>query len=195
MDRNVGYAAVSVVLAGLLGFSWAKGGEALSADEPKPGAQEIAVVDLAKVFDAHKELTAKREDLRRDAQRAEEGLKSLVDTAKKLQEDLNRQKPGSAEHTRILKELNEKSLEFQKRRGEQLQELQQKEAAVYQTTYKQIMEEIQRIAEARGIRLVLRTEMLAPDTKDQKKLIESMNRQVLYQNGLDITDEVVQAVN
>jgi Skp family chaperone for outer membrane proteins len=195
MDRNMVYAAVSVVLAGLLGFSWAKGGGALNADEPKLAAQDIAVVDLAKVFDAHKGLTAKRDDLKRDAQRAEESLKSLVEAAKKLQEDLNRHKPGSAEHTRIQKELAEKGAEFQKRRGEQLQELQQKEAAVYHNTYKQIMEEIQRIAEARGIRLVIRTETLAPDTKDQKKLIETMNRQVLYQNGLDITDEVVQAVN
>src|SRR5262245_30887345 len=42
MDRNTIYAGVSVVLAGLLGFTWAQGRGALSADEPKPVAGEIA---------------------------------------------------------------------------------------------------------------------------------------------------------
>ena len=57
MDRNMMYAGVSVILAGLLGFSWAQGRGALNADEPKVIAADIAVVDLAKVFDNHKRLT------------------------------------------------------------------------------------------------------------------------------------------
>jgi len=195
MDRNLTYAGVSVVLAGLLGFSWAQGRGSLSADEPRVTANEIAVVDLAKVFDSHRRLTEKREEVRRDAQAVQDRLKALVEAGKKLQEELKNAKPGSSDHTRIQRELQEKAAEIQKYQKEQVQEIQQAEAEIYQDAYKKVVEEIQRIAEVRGLRLVLRYQADNIDSKDPKKLIESLNRQVLYEKGLDITDEVVQAVN
>ena len=195
MDRNLLYAAVSVVLAGLLGFSWAQGRAALSADEPKVTASEIAVVDLAKVFDSHKRLSEKRDEIRRDAKTADDQFKVLTDAVRKLQEELKIHKPGSSDHTRIQRELQEKTAAIQKFQKEQVQELQKMEAEVYMDAYRQIVEDIQRIAEARGLRLVLRYQADKTDSKDPKKLLESLNRQVLYEKGLDITDEVVQAVN
>jgi hypothetical protein len=76
-----------------------------------------------------------------------------------------------------------------------VQKLQQEEAEIYVETYKFVIEEIQRIAEARGLKLVLRYQADNLDAKDPKKLMESLNRQILYEKGLDITDEVLQAVN
>ncbi|HEY2249846.1 MAG TPA: hypothetical protein VGH74_02255, partial [Planctomycetaceae bacterium] len=64
MDRHMMYAGVSVVLAGLLGFSWAKEGTALNADEPKAIERDIALVDMNKIFAAHKGLQAKNEELK-----------------------------------------------------------------------------------------------------------------------------------
>src|SRR5436190_9782734 len=109
MDRHMMYAGVSVVLAGLLGFSWAKGGGALNADEPKASDRDIAVVDMNKVFASHKALQAKNEEWKRDAEAAQEKGKSFLDAGKLLQEELKRHKQGTAEHTRIAKELQEKA--------------------------------------------------------------------------------------
>lgn len=195
MDRNMCYAGVSVVLAGLLGFSWAQGRGALNADEPKALATDIAVVDLAKVFDKHQRVTTQREKVRQDAQVAQESLKTQLESAKKLQEELKSHKEGSAAHSRIQKELQEKAVAIQKFQKDEMQNLQQREAEIYQEAYKQVMEVIQRIAEARGLRLVLRSQADNTDSKDPKKLLESMNRHVLYEKGLDITEEVVEAVN
>jgi Skp family chaperone for outer membrane proteins len=195
MDRNMVYAGVSVVLAGLLGFSWAQGRGALNADEPKLLAGEIAVVDMAKVFDGHKILTAKREQVRREAQDAQEKFNALAQAGTKLQNELKMHKPGSAEHNRIQKELAEKAAELQKYQKETVQKLQQEEAEIYLETYRFVIEEIQRIAEARGLKLVLRYQADNLDAKDPKKLMESLNRQILYEKGLDITDDVLQAVN
>src|SRR4029453_14579678 len=114
MDRNLIYAAVSVVLAGLLGFHWAQGRGALIADEPKVMADEIAVVDLAKVFDSHKRLSEKRDEVRRDARTADDRFKLLTEAVRKLQEELKIQKPGSSDHTRIKKEVQEKTAGIQK---------------------------------------------------------------------------------
>jgi Skp family chaperone for outer membrane proteins len=195
MDRNMVYAGVSVVLAGLLGFSWAQGRAALNADEPKLLAGEIAVVDMAKVFDGHKKLTARREVVRREAQDANDTFAAMGQAGKKLQDELKLHKPGSAEHNRIQKELQEKAAEMQKFQKDTIQRLQQEEAEIYLDTYKLVIEEIQRIAEARGLKLVLRYQADNLDAKDPKKLMESLNRQILYEKGLDITDEVLQAMN
>lgn len=195
MDRNMIYAGACVVLSGLLGFSWAQGRSALNADEAKAMTSDIAVVDLGKVLDGHKRLTAKREEVKREFQSAKDSLESLGESGKKLQEELKSQKPGSAEHNRIQKELQEKALAMQKFQKDTMQTLQLEEAEAYQTTYRQVVEEIQRISEARNLRLVLRYQPDNSDSKDPKKLLESLQRQVLYQNGLDITDEVLQAVN
>lgn len=195
MDRNMVYAGVSVVLAGLLGFSWAQDRTVLSADDAKPMTADIAVVDMVKVFEANHAMTAKRDEIKREAQRANDDLKLLVEAGKKLQEELKLHKPGSTEHNRIQKELQDKAAEIQKFQKDKIQALQQEEAEVFQITYKRVMEEVQRIAEARNLRLVLRYQAEATDAKDPKKLLESMNRIILYQNGLDITDEVIQGVN
>ncbi len=195
MDRNMVYAGVSVVLAGLLGFSWAQGRGAIHADEPKLLTGEIAVVDMAKVFDGHKTLTAKREQIRREAKDANDTFNAMGQAGKKLQDELKLHKPGSAEHNRIQKELQEKAAEMQKFQKDTIQRLQQEEAEIYLDTYKLVIEEIQRIAELRGLKLVLRFQADNLDAKDPKKLMESLNRQILYEKGLDITDEVLQAVN
>ena len=108
MDRNMAYAGVSVVLAGLLGFSWAQGRAALVADEPKPMTQDIAVVDMVKVFENHKGFQKRNEEFKQAGEKAQERLKSLAEKGRQLQEELGRQKAGSADYARVEKELLEK---------------------------------------------------------------------------------------
>jgi Skp family chaperone for outer membrane proteins len=194
MDRNVAYAGVSVVLAGLLGFSWAQGRAGLAADQ-KLLTQDVAVVDMVKVFENHKAFQKRSEDFKQAGLKAQEKLKVIAEAGNRLKQELGRQKAGSEEFARIQKELNEKAAEFQRVQKEQAEHLQKEQTDAINVTYKDIVDEIQRIAEKRGLRLVLRSQGEIPDVTNPQKLAESVNRQVLYQNGLDITDEVMQAFN
>jgi len=63
------------------------------------------------------------------------------------------------------------------------------------STYQLINDEIQRIAEARSFRLVINYSSDPVDQKDTAKAMQTMSRQILYQNGLDITEDVIQAIN
>jgi len=195
MDRHMMYAGVSVVLAGLLGFSWARGGAALNADEPKVNDRDIAVVDINKIFASHKGLQAKNEELKREAEAAQEKGKAFLVAGNRLQEDLKRQKPGTAEHNRIAKELQEKADGWKKFQEETQKHLGEQNMANLLSTYQLINDEIQRIAEARQFRLVINFSSDPIDQKDTAKGIQILNRQILYQSGLDITEEVIQAVN
>jgi Skp family chaperone for outer membrane proteins len=195
MDRNMAYAGVSVVLAGLLGFSWAQGRGALVADEPRPMTQDIAVVDMVKVFEKHKAFQTRSEEFRRAGQEFAAELQRLREAGIRLQEDLKRAKPGSSEQTRLQQEFNEKNAEYQKYQKEQAERLQKEQTEAIKVTYQEIVEQIQRIAEARSLKLVLRFQEENLDTKFPQKVAETVNRQVLFQNGLDITEEVLQGLN
>jgi hypothetical protein len=85
MDRNIVYGGICVVLAGLLGFSWAPGRGAANADGPRLPAGEIAVVDLPKLFAGHKAFTARREQLNRETQDATDALAAIIQAGKKLE--------------------------------------------------------------------------------------------------------------
>jgi len=195
MDRNTVYAGVSVVLAALLGFSWGQGRGGLAADEPKPMTHDVAVVDMVKVFEKHKGFLAKSEEFRREGKEVQDELVRMRDAGSKLAEELKRAKPGSSEQARLQQEINEKTGEFQKYQKEQMERLQKAQNQTIKETYEQISAEIKRIAEDRGLKLVLRYPEENLDSKFPQKVIETVNRQVLYQNGLDITEEVLQALN
>jgi Skp family chaperone for outer membrane proteins len=195
MDRHTMYAGVSVVLAGLLGFSWARGGGALNADEAKANDRDIAVVDMNKIFANHKGLQAKNEELQREGLVAQEKGKILIETAKQLQDDLKRHKQGTAEFDRISKELQAKADAWKKLAEETQKHVQEQNLANLLSVYQLINEEIQRIAEARHFRLVINFTSEPVEQKDPAKAALILNRQILYQNGLDITEEVIQAVN
>jgi Skp family chaperone for outer membrane proteins len=90
----------------------------------------------------------------------------------------------------------EKVAEAQKFRTEAEKRLKQEKIEISLRTYQRIIEEIQRIAEARGLKLVLDYEADTLDAKVPEKRVESLSRRmILYERGLDITDEVLQALN
>ena len=90
MDRNMIYAGSAIVMAGLLGFSWGKGGNGLNADDSKPAMHDVAVVDMNKVFAAHKVLLAKNDELKHETSRKAQKKvsKCLADAGEKLKNDL-----------------------------------------------------------------------------------------------------------
>ncbi|MBS0261329.1 MAG: OmpH family outer membrane protein [Planctomycetes bacterium] len=195
MDRNMMYAGTAIVMAGLLGFSWGKGGNGVRADDAKPVAGEIALVDIAKVFTAHKGMQGKSDELKREAERVSKDMQELQASGQKLQEQYNKAKKGSAEAKEVEQEIKKARDQFATLQQEQ-RRLLETNAEHLMATYEAINNEIARIAEARGYKLVLNF-TLEPvvDVKDPQKRQVVLNRQVLYQNSLDITDDVISAFN
>ena len=195
MDRNMIYAGSAIVMAGLLGFSWGKDGGGLNADDSKPAMHDVAVVDMNKVFASHKVLIAKNEELKHELEKAQESLKAMTDAGQKLKADLEGAKKGSAEFQRIERELQQKVLEWKKLNDEAQKKIAEANATNLLVTYQNVSEEIQRIADARGFKLVINFAAEPVDTKDPRKWQQVSNRQVIYQNGIDITEDVINAVN
>jgi hypothetical protein len=75
------------------------------------------------------------------------------------------------------------------------QNLQKKEVAVYLGLFRQLDAEIAKIAKARNLKLVLRQQDSSYDeAQPLPDILKALNRSILYQEGLDVTDEIVKAL-
>jgi TolA-binding protein len=69
------------------------------------------------------------------------------------------------------------------------------EAKVYAETYERIEAIVTRICRSRGIGIVVRKQIRQTDPNDRDKILQYVNRQVVYSAVLDITGDVVAELN
>ncbi len=61
--------------------------------------------------------------------------------------------------------------------------------------YEQLKRAVDMHSRQAGIELVIRYNGEEPDLSDREQLINAINRHVVFQDGLNITDEVIAAMN
>lgn len=167
-----------------------------TADAVRVGAAptRIALVDMARVFKNLEFLNQKREVLTQDIKEAEE-------TAKQLVAELNRMKGGldsldqDAEERGALKEqVAEATANLEKYRQATRKRLLQTESEIYVKAYELTSAQVATYAKQHGIDLVMRYSSEPIKEDNPQKLIEGLGRPVLYQNDLDITDAIIEAM-
>lgn len=195
MGRQVASPIVVAVLAALLGYTWAQGPGLRGADDAKPPNFPVAVVDMGKVFNGFKQLSERKEELQRQNQKVEEQIKTRVEELTQLQEEAKGHKEGSPEHKRIVKEFQTKNRDFEIFRREQQRIVLEAQTKMLLWAYEKVAEQVQQYADDRGIKLVLTYNEIPREGKNPQEIINGLNRAVVYQNALDITEEILQAMN
>ncbi len=69
------------------------------------------------------------------------------------------------------------------------------ETKSYAETYQRMNEIVTRICQARNIQLVIRATVYSVDSADRGSVLQGVNRQIVYSNVPDITDEVIAELN
>jgi Skp family chaperone for outer membrane proteins len=164
-------------------------------DEPEGHATRIALIDMARVFKTSREFERKRDELKEEITAEEETARKLQNGVTELQRRFDTSEIGTEEHLDLEKALKRKTGEFEAYRQKAQRTFLKKESAIYLEIYQQVAAEIAKYAENHGIDLVIRFNSEPIKLEDPQKLLESMNRQVVYENRLDITDEIIVAVN
>jgi len=197
MGRQFAQPIVVAVLAALLGYTWAQGPTVRGADDDKKDPSfPVAVVDFAKVMNGYKRLTERKDEIVRELEASQEKAKTLLAEAKRLQEEAKRHKEGSPDHQRISDELKSKAKAFDNFRREQQQAALEKHSKIMLWGYERVIEQIQQYADAHHIKLVMHSSPIPGDEKTPQEIYTGIsNRKVLYQNALDITEEILQALN
>jgi Skp family chaperone for outer membrane proteins len=103
---------------------------------------------------------------------------------------------GSAEQQRLQGQLGKLQADLQQFVVGERTQLQKKQMTVYLEFFRQMDGEIMKYAKEHGLKLVLRqTESSLEDNQTLPEALKALNRAILYEEGLDITDEILQALD
>lgn len=156
---------------------------------------DVVVIDIAFIFKNHLRFNAKMNELKRQADEYEAYMREESKKLNAKREELAQFKPGTAEYKQKEVELAQMQSKLQVDMTLKRKEFMELQAKNYYDTYKEIEREVASFAERNQIRMVLRysADEMKPD--DPNSVMQGIGRAVVYQQGLDITDHILQKVN
>ena len=161
-----------------------------AADPPTVG-----IVNLDKVFKNHKPFQDRLNPLKQEAKDLDDKFKVRQAEFETVVKKLQAAGAGSPEFTRLQQQAGKLQGELQQFAATERANLQKKELTLYLSFYKEVDGEISKYAKAKGLKLVLKDqESTLDENQSVNDLAKSLNRTVLFQDGLDITDDIVKAL-
>lgn len=180
---------LALVLASGVGWSWAAVGR---ADESLP----IAIVNVDRILKAHKPLVAQIDPLKAEAKELEASIQVRQAEIETTAGQFQRAQPGSPDQQRLQAQIRKLQTELQQYVVSERQQLQQKEVKVYLAFFRQLDAEIQKFAKTKGLKLVLRQyETSLEEGQSLPEVMKALNRNILFEEGLDVTDEILKALD
>lgn len=162
------------------------------AQEPLP----IALVNMDRVFKTHQPLLDKLAPIKEGAQNLEKKAQLRQIELETVVTQLRKAQPGTPEAQRLQQQAAKLQTELQQFVVKEREELQRREAAVFLDMYRQLEDEVKKYAKAKGIKLVIRQQEGSLDEKQSlQEILKTLNRGIIYEEGLDITDEILKALD
>ncbi len=155
----------------------------------------VAVVDLAKVFEAHPTFKSQLESLQKQAKSADLDLDAQKKDLSQQGQQLAELDPGSPDYLQLETNLARHSADLQVHARQVKKDLLLREARQYFTSFTEIQQAVERVARKHGIGLVLRFDSRAMDPSDPQSVMQGMNRAVVLQRNLDITGLVIEELS
>jgi Skp family chaperone for outer membrane proteins len=174
---------------------WGVTSKNVQADNPVAGNDlSVATIDVAKLFRLYKPVMEKMEQLKQEVKILEEKMAIRQVEIESLQRRL--QSPASTEdrermQLQMAKLQTELRLFVERERGG----LQKRESAMQVEFYKRVREIVSKISKERGLKLVLVRPELSLDTNNLVETQRALNAIILYEDGLEITDDVLKILN
>lgn len=155
----------------------------------------VAVLDVAKVFKEHSAFNARMEQLKAEVDQFDALMKQKSDELRLEIEGLKKQFETSSEQFKAGQaDLARKDADMKIQANQKRQEILDKEAQLYLTTYEEIQRIVQELATKYNITLVLRYDSADIDQNDRASVIRGVNRPIIFQRNLDLTNHVLPMV-
>lgn len=165
------------------------------AEPPAAPATRVALLDLARIFKEHEGFKRKSDALRREVEQAEGQLKARKAELQSAADSLAALPKESGQAKKLEEQIVHDTAELKESVNERKKRFFEMEAAIYSECYRETMAEVERYAKQRGINIVLRFNGDPYDPADPQSVQKELNKAILYQDGIDITDEILQSVN
>ncbi|MEI8021099.1 MAG: OmpH family outer membrane protein [Schlesneria sp.] len=167
-----------------------------SVGDDKSEKTKIAVVDLNLVLNKSKSLQQSLGALKLKVSEGEEVGKKKVAEIQQLTQRLMGLEKGSEEYKDLEFRLQRKTKEFEEFRQDGIRKFNKEESEAYLRAYRIAAREIANYAQAHKIDLVTRFHRNNFEDNNPATVLPTLNgMQVLYENNLDITDEIISAMS
>jgi Skp family chaperone for outer membrane proteins len=163
-----------------------------AAADPFP----IAILNMDRIVKTHQPLLDKLKPLQEEAKKLEGDVQIRQAEIETVVNQLRAAKAGSPEFQRLQVQGAKLQAELQQFINTERANMQKKESAVLLGFYRDLDAIISKYAKERGIKLVVRQqETSLDDNQPVQEVLKTLNRSILYEDGLDITEEILKALN
>ncbi|MEN6459324.1 MAG: OmpH family outer membrane protein [Thermoguttaceae bacterium] len=163
--------------------------------QASPPPTRTALLDVPFVFKNHIRFKMMMEQLKRDVQQAEADFKAKREQINHMAEELQQFQKGTPQY----KEIEEKIADLQARlavdTNRQKAAFLQQEARNYYAVYQEICQATDAFCRQYGFDLVIRFNRDEANPENPESVLASINRPVVWQRGLDITQNIVDELN
>lgn len=157
----------------------------------------VALLDVGYIFKNHPGFKQQMESMKSDVQSFEQSMKQKQTQIQAAGQQIGTLKPGSADYKKLERETTEQLANLKVEMQLKRKEIMESEAKIYLATYKQVTAAVAAFANAKNIDLVLRYDResspTSPDT-DPQTTLKIINRPVIFEKGLDISDAILRQV-
>jgi Skp family chaperone for outer membrane proteins len=156
----------------------------------------IALVNMDRIFKDHKPFQDKLVPIKEGVQELEKNTQLRQIELETVVTQLRKAQPGSPEGQRLQQQAVKLQTEMQQFVAKERESLQKREATAHLDLYRQVEEEVKKYSKAKGIKLVIRQqETSLDDNQPLPEILKALNRGIVYEDGLDITDDILKALD
>ena len=155
----------------------------------------VAVVDVTYIFKNHQRFKAMTDQMRGDVQKAEDALREERQRIANMEEQLKTFKAGTPEYKRLDEQITEQKANFNLEATRQRKDFLEREAQIYYQAYLEVQDAVKYYAQANNIGIVLRFNGDPIEPGKREEVLRGINKAVVFQNGIDITPDILRAVN
>jgi Skp family chaperone for outer membrane proteins len=160
--------------------------------EPFP----LGLVNVDRILKSHKPLLEKLDPLKEEAKDLDAKVQVRQAELEAVGLQFRNAQPGTPDHQRLQIQLVKMQNDLQQFVANERQNLQRKEAMIFLALFKQLDAEIARYSKAQGLKLVIRQhETSLDENQPLTDIYKALNRVILYEDGLDITDEILKGLS
>lgn len=161
----------------------------------RPSGTSVAVIDLGDVFEKHTKLKAQLDQIKSQIDGFENYVreeKQKIDTLAGVLKTLN---AGTPDYAAKEKEFATIQADLQIQVRQKSREFLEKEAKIRYDAYQEIQQHVANFCQSYGIQLVIRFNREPIDPTKPQEVQMGLNRPIVYQNSLDITQHIIDSVN
>jgi Skp family chaperone for outer membrane proteins len=165
------------------------------AAAPASSGTSVVVIDIAYIFKNHTRFNAAMQDIKTDIEQFEAYVRKKQTDFRTQGEALQQFKAGTPEYRQKEEELARLQSDLQVEVALKKKEFLEQEARVYFRVYKEIEQEVSVFAQRYRISLVLRYNRDDMKEDDRASVLQGVNRAVVFQQNLDITEPILKQLN